>query len=481
MRALSKKYGCWIVAGIGFIILFLYFYCALPYHLYHREQTQLFICSWNTVAGYMHASGGLSAFLGDFLTQFFYYQGMGPFILSILLLLLGVVVYRLLVPYLKGWTWVAVILVVCWETGRESGLNYPLSGTIALVGLGTTLCICRNLYKCFTRLDRLYALMMLVAGFVLFGAGEWKLRYCLPDFGREKLLRMDCETYFGRHNEMEQYFQEEDFRTSFATYYYNLANARRGVLPERLMTYYQPATLGLFLPVDSSSNYMKIYAANEVWFALGDMTMAEHAAILGMIFSPRHVGTRALKRLAEINLVNGDDQAALKYLRILKKTICHHSWAEKRMPGKESENVRKWLELKREMLPQNDTLRYAADAQLSLRHLLESNRENRMALDYLLCFDLLEKNISAFVDDYRRYAADRPPTGVYAEALLIYLASIEASSDEVKRWKIPASKVRDFNEYTEIYRMNQGNGTMLQPKFGKTYWFYFHFAVMKKQ
>jgi len=40
---------------------------------------------------------------------------------------------------------------------------------------------------------------------------------------------------------------------------------------------YQPASQGLFLPVAPHSTYLTIYAANEVWFALGDMTMAEHA------------------------------------------------------------------------------------------------------------------------------------------------------------------------------------------------------------
>ena len=53
---------------------------------------------------------------------------------------------------------------------------------------------------------------------------------------------------------------------------------------------YQPASQGLFLPVAPHSTYLTIYAANEVWFALGDMTMAEHAAILGMIFSVTVIG-----------------------------------------------------------------------------------------------------------------------------------------------------------------------------------------------
>lgn len=33
--------------------------------------------------------------------------------------------------------------------------------------------------------------------------------------------------------------------------------------------------------------------------------MAEHCAMLSMIFSPRNSGSRMIKRLAEINLVNG--------------------------------------------------------------------------------------------------------------------------------------------------------------------------------
>ena len=71
--------------------------------------------------------------------------------------------------------------------------------------------------------------------------------------------------------------------------------------------------------------------------------MAEHAAILGMIFSPHHTGARAVKRLAEINLVNGDEAAAMKYLRLLQKTMCYRDWAERRIPGKQTAEVCQWL------------------------------------------------------------------------------------------------------------------------------------------
>ena len=42
------------------------------------------------------------------------------------------------------------------------------------------------------------------------------------------------------------------------------------------------------------------------------MTMAEHASLLSMIFSPQNKSVRMVQRLAEINLINGDNEAARK-------------------------------------------------------------------------------------------------------------------------------------------------------------------------
>ena len=47
----------------------------------------------------------------------------------------------------------------------------------------------------------------------------------------------------------------------------------------------------LILPVNPSASFLSILFANELWFTLGDMTMAEHCAMLSMIFSPRNSGT----------------------------------------------------------------------------------------------------------------------------------------------------------------------------------------------
>lgn len=144
MKACRRKYIEWGAAGIGALALFLFFFRILPYHLFHREQTQLFLLATEPLAGYLRHPAALARLSGDFLTQFFYYEGGGPAIMAVVLLLWGVVVFRLLVPYMGRWAWVPTVLAVAWEAGRQCGLSYPLSGTIALTGIGGVLLLCRS-------------------------------------------------------------------------------------------------------------------------------------------------------------------------------------------------------------------------------------------------------------------------------------------------------------------------------------------------
>lgn len=482
MKVCSRKYMEWAAAGIGAMVLFLFFLRVLPYHLFHREQTQLFLLTAETMTEYLKHPAVLARLSGDFLTQFFYYEGGGPAIVAAVLLLWGVVVFRLLRPVMGRWAWIPTATAVLWEAGRLCELVYPLSGTMALIGIGGVLLLCRSCIRRSWKWGLPISIVALLLGYGLFGYGDWSSRwYGTPDLKREYLLALDSEMYFGRQEKVRKLLAEDEYHSPFITYYYNLLNAQQRRLPDRLMDYYQPASHGLFLPVAPGSTYLTIYAANEIWFALGDMTMAEHAAILGMIFSPHHTGARAIKRLAEINLINNDEAAAMKYLRLLQKTMCYRDWAGDRIPGRQTAEVRQWLERKRRLLPVADTLRSSADVRLSLRHLLRSRPDNKLACDYLFCYDLLNKDIRAFAEDYQEFASEKIPARLYAEGLLVYLAGKKASWDEVKGWNISPRILDEFNEYTKLYEANDGSGAPLRAKYGKTYWFYFHYATMKKR
>lgn len=513
-----------IVMGITGLACFLFFLYAYPYHLLHREQTLLFTYSTQQLYGYLDKPAVLSCLTGDFLSQFFYSKSIGAAIIALLMTSLYLSVYvafrkwmddRMALP--------AALLIFIWETGRFCDITYPLSGTVSLMG-GIMLFLLADRLKgkwAFTT----GCIIGIVPAYWLFGYGMFvfllftltalltykksplgsaiismealafpflladtyfltphqaytypsTLLWGKPNFGNERILGLNTEDNKGNWKKVNELAQP-DMRMGSTSVSYNLANGMQGQLAERLMNYYQPAGLGLFMPVTEEATYLSTQLSGEVWFHLGDMTMAEHAAILSMIFSPQHKGTRMVKRLAEINLINGDKAAALKYLHLLSQTFAYKQWARERMPGKETPEVKKWLKQKRALLPHRDTIRLSStDVAKSLHLLLEANPDNFMARDYLLCFHLLMKDLPEFVKDYRTFYHEKP-NRLYAEALLIHLYKERASGNEIKKAGIPPGIVQKFNEYNHMHKQYQGKPTVLESKFGKTYWFYYMYA-----
>lgn len=509
------------IAGIACYVFFRYAY---PYHLFHREQTLLFTYTTEQLTDYFNYPAILSCLSGDFLTQFFHYNGIGAAIVAIMMAVSGLLAYAICRKWTNDWVAMAVALgVFTWESMRFCIISYPLSGTVSLIGA-------LSLFLLSDRLKgkwdfTLGSLCGIILSYVLFGYGMLvfallsllsiltrKKNYigaCLmattalvlpviaanyylmnttqaytypatvwggkPDFATERILGLNTEDYFGNWEKINE-LAYESTAVGSTSVSYNLANAMQGKLPDKLMSYYQPAALGLFMPISEESTYLSTQLAGEVWFRLGDMTMAEHAAMLSMIFSPQNKSVRMVQRLAEINLINGDEAAARKYLHLLSKTFAYKQWAEDRMPGKESAEVKEWLERKRSFLPTKDTLRLSStDVVKSLHLLLESNPSNQMALDYLLCFDLLMKDIPAFIKDYERFYRETP-NRLCAEALLIHLFQKRATSDEIKATGMNPAVIQEFNEYNSLHKQNQGNPSALEGKFGRSYWFYFQFA-----
>jgi hypothetical protein len=48
----------------------------------------------------------------------------------------------------------------------------------------------------------------------------------------------------------------------------------------------------------------------------------------------------------------------------------------------------------------------------------------------------------------------------------------------VQQYGISPDVIRDFANYTRIYEQDKGEMKQLQESYGKSYWFYFHFANM---
>lgn len=569
-----------LIAGLFAICCFSFFQFVIPYHLFQKEQTQLFLFTADYFLAYLDKPAWLARYAGDFLTQFYYLRGGGPIVLTLVLLaewrlLVGVLrlfkpdhltLWLALLPVAMEWvlccqlsyslasplafvgilllfllyvkiknqvlsiliglvfipvyysllgavTLVFPVLAVFYEirnsrkiwlfwgflggvaaaypsiirsfyllTGRQAYL-YPYASIEALgtVALFIVILLLVQIKKIRTLSFNLRSLAIVVIGlFLLLTAG---LRSKM-DLTREKLLCLASESYFGNWDRAYDIAQKNDQQHPLISYYTNLALSRRNELPERLLEFYQPASQSLFLPVNPQSGWLTIFFSSDVYYSLGDMNMAQHAAMLGQIFSPNHRSSRLTKRLAEINLVNADTAACRKYLRLLDKTLFHRRWAvrqEALLSGVDTTDLSR-LRMKRSLLPTRDTLRAATDHSTSLQLLLESHPDNRQALNYLLCYSLLNKDLSHFLTIFETYwkGKDEPLPRVYAEALLIRLASEKASEKKVKEYGIPGDIIAEFMAYTNLYEKYEGAIEPLRERFSSTFWFYYHFARMKE-
>lgn len=474
--------ACGILCLLALTVFFHFFY---PAHLIHREQFSLFIWAAEPLKAYWHAAAPLSRLVGDILTQFFIVPFVGPLIMAAVLTLLGVLTYRLFSRYIRLWALLPAAALVVLETGRQCGLTYPLSSTLQWVGIVGTLILCRQAWLHMKQkaivLRLLVAVAIVAVGIGLSGWGDWEKRAVnRPEMGVEHMLAVDNAWYYNRIEKLRQLVDDgapTDNRID--AYYRNLLLTTEHRMGDDLLKGYEPFRLGLFLPVSSTTSYPIVYFSNEAWFQIGDMTNAEHSALLGMLFSPNSVGARPMKRLVEINLINGDEEAAMKYLRMLDKTLYHHRWARNHMPGNRPENMERWMDMKRTLIATTDTVRAPMDPSFALRHLLDDNPYNIFARDYLFAYDLLGKDVEAFMADYDRYCTDDIiPSRIWSEAMLVWLAAHHANEEEVRSRDIPAPVMADFMAYNELYHATPMNTYQLSEKFGHSYWFFLHFAQM---
>jgi hypothetical protein len=374
----------------------------------------------------------------------------------------------------QAYTWLSVM------TKNDVIINLlPLTSLVLVIGLtvlinGRLIGSTNSLFSIL--IQALFSAAILVPGIFL-----------TADFSKEKILRLDYEASRNRWDKVYDLSVSYDMHNPVSAYYTNLAMSQLGVLPDSLMQHYQPAATGLFIPVDAYGNYLTITFSNEVYWQLGDVNASQHSALLGVIFSPRSENSRLMKRLVEINIVNGEYAVAGKFITILEKTMFHRKWARgmrNYLFNEEACLASEWITGKRSVIPERDLLKKGNEYILTLQMLLDNHPENLMAADYLLCFHLLSKDISSFARDFEKYYSPANHVllpRVYKEGLLIWIASGRGSNEIFRKYIIQPEILRDFSEYTRIYEENQGHGAPLQEKYGKTYWFYFHYATMKNE
>lgn len=401
------------------VAIFSFFQFKYPYHFFYQEQEQLFLMDWEYVRRYygMAEWGWFARLVGDFLTQFYYYMYLGAAILTLMLLTVGDLARRAAESVMGFFvkkenavcSWVAFavgVSVMCICLSLSFDIRFRLSNLVSIAGL----CCCVWLTfwvfrKAEMRVAKLICLAVYIPFLYLFlpQKGEMSAKIGGPDYKFERVLAFDNEYYFGNYDKViEMGRANEDNLTEEENFFFCMALAQKGMLADMLPKMKRP-NLGTFYEIGPETPRFVIRMIDELYYLIGDMTYTERAALLANTFSENGRSARKIKRLAEANLINNDIPAAMKYLRLLEKTITYKRWAVAHTPETQAAAVKADIARKQQYVNTTDHIRIGDDCYTILTQLLDSNPHNEVALDYLLCSDMLSRQRDTFIRDYEKY------------------------------------------------------------------------------
>jgi hypothetical protein len=222
-----------------------------------------------------------------------------------------------------------------------------------------------------------------------------------------------------------------------------------------------------------------------IYLDIGLLNMAENA----LTESLEGLGERPsiLKELALINMAKANYDSARIYLGALSKTLFYDDWANNYLEHLKSDpdlSEDKEIQRLRSVSMEKD---YGFTAlnniEAALLQLLEKNRQNRMAFEYLMSWYLLNGRLDKFVqnlgrlDDFGFFQFPR----LYEEAMLIYVFSVRKPVNLHGR-QISAESRQRFEGFNQVLNDYGKNKQAAYNKLLKDYWnSYLFYYVYRRQ
>lgn len=298
------------------------------------------------------------------------------------------------------------------------------------------------------------------------------------DFTKEEVMEYDFHVRMRKWDRVIALADKNTPASPLAVSCLNLSLAKQDLLGERMFAYFQNGMGGL-LP-DFTRDFTIPMMAGEVYYHLGLVNTAQRFAFEAMEALPDYQkSARAIKRLAETSIINGEYTLAKKYLHLLQKTFYYRGWANHTLQVISDEKQIEthveygWL---RKARIQNDFLFSEQEKENMLGQLFTHNSNNRMAFEYLLACSLLKKDLQRFIQYFPLSSSlnYKVIPKNFQEALL-YVWEV-TNKDKSKQIPYPISAL--IQSRSENYKSQYGktkNAKLLERDFSDTYWFYLHF------
>ena len=256
----------------------------------------------------------------------------------------------------------------------------------------------------------------------------------------------------------------------------NLALSQKGMLADRLFEFYQNGGEGLF-PTFTRDMISPVSTA-EIFFRLGMVNDAERYMFEAQEAIPNYrKSARLTRRIIECEIINGNYKVAAKLLRRLQKTLFYSNWANQTMAllGNEKAinrhpvygKLRKYREKKQDFLFSDREM----DQMLGLLFL--NDNHNRMAYEYLVCYELLQRDMEKFMQYYplgRFVGYDHIPRS-FQEILIGNWMKTHSDPRSIP-YSVDAQNVNNTLNFIQLYMQNPKNPLLNQQPYVSNAWHY---------
>ena len=256
----------------------------------------------------------------------------------------------------------------------------------------------------------------------------------------------------------------------------NLALSQKGMLADRLFEFYQNGGEGLF-PTFTRDMISPVSTA-EIFFRLGMVNDAERYMFEAQEAIPNYrKSARLTRRIIECEIINGNYMVAAKLLRRLQKTLFYSNWANQTMAllGNEKAinrhpiygKLRKYREKKQDFLFSDREM----DQMLGLLFL--NDNHNKMAYEYLVCYELLQRDMEKFMQYYplgRFVDYDHIPRSF--QEILIGNWMKTHSDPRTIPYSVDAQNVNNTLNFIQLYMQNPKNPQLGQQPYVSNAWHY---------
>lgn len=256
----------------------------------------------------------------------------------------------------------------------------------------------------------------------------------------------------------------------------NLALSQKGMLADRLFEFYQNGGEGLF-PTFTRDMISPVSTA-EIFFRLGMVNDAERYMFEAQEAIPNYrKSARLTRRIIECDIINGNYKVAAKLLRRLQKTLFYSNWANQTMAllGNEKAinrhpiygKLRKYREKKQDFLFSDREM----DQMLGLLFL--NDNHNKMAYEYLMCYELLQRDMEKFMQYYplgRFVGYDHIPR-TFQEILIGNWMKTHSNPRTIP-YSVDAQNVNNTLNFIQLYMQNPKDLQLGQQPYVSNAWHY---------